>query len=50
MIYYGLWLNAGALSGNIFENNALNGIFDMLSKVIIFKTIKIFFIYFIIEV
>merc|ERR1711990_128285 len=34
MIYYGLGLNAGALSGNIFENNALNGIFDMLSKIV----------------
>ena len=34
MIYYGLGLNAGALSGDIFANNALNGAFDMISKVI----------------
>lgn len=34
MIYYGLGLNAGSLSGDIFANNALNGVFDMISKVI----------------
>ena len=33
MIYYGLGLNAGSLSGDIFTNNAMYGVFDILSKV-----------------
>ncbi|CAG5103766.1 Oidioi.mRNA.OKI2018_I69.chr1.g926.t1.cds [Oikopleura dioica] len=32
MVYYGLGLNAGSLSGNIFVNNALCGIFDAVAK------------------
>lgn len=32
MVYYGLGLNAGSLSGNIFTNNALCGIFDAVAK------------------
>jgi len=32
MVYYGLGLNAGSLSGNIFMNNALCGIFDAVAK------------------
>ena len=33
MIYYGLGLNAGSLSGDIFTNNAMYGVFDIFSKV-----------------
>ena len=33
MVYYGLGLNAGSLSGNIFSNNALCALFDALAKV-----------------
>jgi len=32
MIYYGLGLNAGSLSGDIFTNNAMYGVFDIFSK------------------
>ena len=34
MVYYGLGLNAGSLSGDIFANNALCALFDALAKVI----------------
>ena len=40
MIYYGLSLNAGSLSGDIFANNALHASFELLGKVI-----KIFIIF-----
>ena len=32
MVYYGLGLNAGSLSGDIFMNNALCGVFDAIAK------------------
>lgn len=32
MVYYGLGLNAGSLSGDIFANNALCALFDALAK------------------
>ncbi|CAG5102561.1 Oidioi.mRNA.OKI2018_I69.chr1.g359.t1.cds [Oikopleura dioica] len=34
MVYYGLGLNAGSLSGDIFMNNALCGIFDAFAKLV----------------
>ena len=37
MVYYGLGLNAGALSGDIFSNNALCALFDAIAKVWILK-------------
>ena len=33
MIYYGLGLNAGSLSGDIFTNNAMYGVLDIFSQV-----------------
>ena len=30
MVYYGLSLNAGSLAGDIFLNNALNGIVELV--------------------
>jgi len=34
MVYYGLGLNAGSLSGDIFMNNALCGVFDAIAKLV----------------
>ena len=30
MVYYGLSLNAGSLAGDIFLNNALNGLVELI--------------------
>jgi len=30
MVFYGLALNAGSLAGNIFLNNALNAVVDVI--------------------
>ncbi|XP_078481830.1 organic cation transporter-like protein [Ciona intestinalis] len=35
MVYYGLSLNAGALAGDIFLNNALNGILEIVGYVFV---------------
>ena len=50
MVYYGLGLNAGSLSGDIFANNALCALFDAFAKVnffyLFFKLLFIFLYYF----
>ncbi|XP_078489501.1 organic cation transporter protein-like [Ciona intestinalis] len=35
MVYYGISLNAGALAGDIFVNNALNGVMEIAAYVIV---------------
>ena len=35
LVYYGLALNAGNISGDIFLNNALNGILEILAYFIL---------------
>jgi hypothetical protein len=37
MVYYGLGLNAGSLSGDIFANNAFCALFDALAKVVLYE-------------
>jgi hypothetical protein len=34
MVYYGLGLNAGSLSGNIFTNNLINGVFEIVARIV----------------
>lgn len=38
LVYYGLSLNAGALAGDIFVNNALNGVFEIVSDILAILT------------
>jgi len=41
LVYYGLSLNAGSLSGNIFVNNALNGCIELIAYFFVQFTIDI---------
>jgi len=41
LVYYGLSLNAGSLSGNIFINNALNGCIELVAYFFVQYTIDI---------
>merc|ERR550534_2258250 len=39
VVYYGLGLNAGALPGDIFVNNVLNGVFELAGYLLCFLLI-----------
>ena len=39
MVYYGLSLNAGSLAGDIFLNNALNGLLEIVGYIFVHLTI-----------